>query len=326
MPDRTAPANDGRRLQRWGCGAVITAMVVLLALAPAAAQSCDGVKVELGTGKTRCLAPGSGERFRDCAHCPEMVVVPAGTFAMGSPPHEPQRASEREDQVKVAIAKPFAVGAFPVTRAEFAAFVAATGHKPDGGCYIWTGTTWEEQADRSWQRVNFAQDQRHPVLCVSLSDAKAYASWLSSRTGKAYRLLSEAEREYVTRAGTGTPFWWGSSISTDQANYDGRTANAPGAKGEWRQSTVPVVTFRPNPWGLYGVHGNVWDWTDDCWNEANAGNPGDGTARHTGDCTWRVVRGGAWNYPPGDLRSAHRYWNLPDNRSTVQGLRVARAI
>ncbi len=245
---------------------------------------------------------------------------------MGSPPGEPGRAAAREDRVRVSIAKPFAVGAFAVTRGEYAAFVAATGHTPDGGCYIWTGTTWEEHADRSWRSVNFPQDDRHPALCINLADARAYVAWLSQRTGKAYRLLSEAEREYVARAGTATPFWWGSSISTDEANYDGRTAYAHSGKGEWRQRTVPVDSFRPNPWGLYGVHGNVWDWTEDCWNEANAGNPGDGSPQRTGDCTWRVVRGGAWNYPPRDLRAAHRYWNLPDNRSTVQGLRVARTL
>jgi formylglycine-generating enzyme required for sulfatase activity len=256
-----------------------------------------------------------------------MVVVPPGSFTMGSPPHEPGRAREREDQVRVSVAAPFAVGAFAVTRGEFAAFVAATGHRPDGGCYFWTGTTWEERPDRSWQRVNFPQDDRHPALCVNLHDARAYVSWLSRTTGRTYRLLSEAEREYVTRAGATTPFWWGASITTEEANYDGRTVLAPGGRtGEWRQQTVPVDSFRPNPWGLYGVHGNVWDWTDDCWNEANAGNPGDGRPRLTGDCTWRVVRGGAWNYPPGDLRAGHRYWNLPDNRSTVQGVRVARML
>jgi formylglycine-generating enzyme required for sulfatase activity len=292
----------------------------------AQAQPCDGVRVELGTGEARCLKPGRGERFRDCPECPEVVVVPAGSFTMGSPAGEPGRAAEREDQVRVSIAKPVAVGAFPVTRGEFAAFAMATGHKPDGGCYIWTGTTWEEQADRTWRAVNFEQDDRHPVLCVSLADATAYVAWLSRRTGKTYRLPSEAEREYATRAGTATPFWWGASISTDRANYDGRTAYADGPKGAWLQRTVPVANFRPNPWGLYGVHGNVWDWTADCWNEANAGNPGDGSPRRTGNCTWRVVRGGAWNYPPADLRSAHRYWNLPHNRSTVQGLRVAREL
>jgi formylglycine-generating enzyme required for sulfatase activity len=218
------------------------------------------------------------------------------------------------------------VGAFAVTRGEYAAFVAATGHRPDGGCFVWTGTTWEERADRHWAEVNFPQDDRHPALCVNLADAQAYVTWLSQRTGRAYRLLSEAEREYAARAGSATPFWWGGSISTAEANYDGRTPYARGPRGEWRQQTLPVDSFRPNPWGLWGVHGNVWDWTEDCWNEANAGNPGDGSPRRSGDCTWRVVRGGAWNYPSRDLRSAHRYWNLPGNRSTVQGLRVARTL
>jgi formylglycine-generating enzyme required for sulfatase activity len=253
-----------------------------------------------------------------------MVAVPAGSFAMGSPADEPGRGAEREDQVGVRIPRPFAIGAFAVTRGEFAAFVAATGYTPDEGCYFWTGTTWEERADRTWRDPGFAQDDRHPVTCVDLAAAKAYAAWLSAKTGISYRLPSETEREYATRAGTTTPFWWGTAISSDMANYNGTIPYAHGAKGEWRQATVRVDNFRPNPWGLYNVHGNVWDWTDDCWNERNAGNPGDGVARTTGDCTWRVARGGAWNYPPADLRSAHRYWNLPDNRSGVQGFRVAR--
>jgi formylglycine-generating enzyme required for sulfatase activity len=330
IPDPIAQTDAGCPSRRWRCGAAIVAAIAsalaLLAIHPAAAQPCEGVKVDLGTGETRCVTPGSGERFRDCPDCPEMVVVPAGSFTMGSPPDEPGRAAEREDQVPVSIAKPFAVGAFAVTRGEFAAFAAATGHKPDGGCYIWTGTTWEEHADRSWRSVNFPQDDRHPALCINLQDARAYVFWLQQKTGKAYRLLSEAEREYAARAGTATPFWWGTSISTDEANYDGRTALVQGGKGAWRQRTLPVDSFRPNPWGLYGVHGNVWDWTEDCWNEANFGNPGNGRPRWSGDCRWRVVRGGAWNYPPGDLRAAHRYWNVPHNRSTVQGLRVARAL
>ena len=129
-----------------------------------------------------------------------------------------------------------------------------------------------------------------------------------------------------TRAGTTTPFWWGASISTDAANYDGTNRFAQGPTGEWRQKTVRVDSFQPNAWGLYNVHGNVWDWTDDCWNESNAGNPGDGSVRTTGDCTWRVARGGAWNYSPTYLRSAFRYWNLPHNRSGVQGMRVARTL
>lgn len=313
-------ANPGSRLAASAIWLAMTWPIGLLSSAPSTAQQCDGVEVPLGAGANRCLKPGAGERFKDCADCPEMVVVPAGTFLMGSPPDEPQREGQREEQVRVTIAKPFAIGAFAVTRGEFAAFVATTGHTLDEGCYFWTGTTWEERLDRSWRSPGFAQDDRHPVTCVDLRAAKAYATWLSIKTGKTYRLPSETEREYTTRAGTTTPFWLGSSISTDLANHNG-TPN-----GEWRQMTVRVDSFRPNPWGLYNVHGNVWDWTDDCWNETNAGNPGDGSARTTGDCTWRVARGGAWNYSPNYLRSAFRYWNLPHNRSGVQGMRVVRVL
>ncbi|MBX9590497.1 MAG: formylglycine-generating enzyme family protein [Hyphomonadaceae bacterium] len=298
----------------------------LLMSGPGAAQPCDGVEVRTGMGERRCLKPGAGERFRDCADCPEMVVVPAGTFLMGSPPSEPEREGEREDQIRVTIAKPFAVGAFAVTRGEFAAFAAATGYTLDAGCYVWTGTTWEERFDRSWQDPGFAQDDRHPVTCVDLKAAKAYVAWLSAKTGKTYRLPSETEREYATRAGTTTPFWWGSTIATDMANYNGTSPSVLGPIGAWRQTTVRVDSFNPNAWGLYNVHGNVWDWTDDCWSERNAGNPGDGSVRTTGDCTWRVARGGAWNYHASYLRAAFRYWNLPHNRSGVQGMRVARSL
>jgi formylglycine-generating enzyme required for sulfatase activity len=304
----------------------LVGIILLLAAGPAASQRCDGVEVGVGAGMTRCLQPGAGERFKDCPDCPEMVVVPAGQFAMGSPPDEPERDGAREDQVRVTFAKPFAIGAFAVTRGEFAIFVAATGYTLDEGCYFWTGITWEERADRSWQSPGFDQDDRHPVTCVDLKAAKAYTAWLSGMTGKSYRLPSETEREYATRAGTATPFWWSSSISTDWANYNGSVGDAQDPTPAWRQRTVRVDSFRPNAWGLHNVHGNVWDWTDDCWNESNAGNPGDGSARTTGDCTWRVARGGAWNYKPNYLRSAFRYWNLPHNRSSVQGMRVARTL
>jgi formylglycine-generating enzyme required for sulfatase activity len=138
-------------------------LIAMLSLCPASAQRCDGVEVGIGGGERRCLRPGAGQRFKDCPDCPEMVVVPAGSYIMGSPAGEPERAGEREDQVAIAIASPFAVGAFAVTRAEFAAFVSATGYTVDAGCYFWTGTTWEERVDRSWRSPGFAQDDRHPV-------------------------------------------------------------------------------------------------------------------------------------------------------------------
>jgi formylglycine-generating enzyme required for sulfatase activity len=297
-----------------------------LAGGPIAAQSCDGNWIALGANERRCLKPGAGERFQDCADCPELVVVPAGSFVMGSAGNEPERSAEREEEVRVTFSKPFAVGAFAVTRREFAVFVAATGYELDPGCYVWTGTTWQERSQVSWQQPGFASDDRQPVTCVDLKAAKAYAGWLSARTGKVYRLPSESEREYVTRAGTDTPFWWGTAITTDMANYNGTVQSVLGRPGLWRQTPVRVDAFQPNRWGLYNVHGNVWDWTEDCWNESNAGNPGDGSVRTSGDCTWRVARGGAWNYGPTYLRSAFRYWNLPDNRSGVQGFRVVREL
>jgi formylglycine-generating enzyme required for sulfatase activity len=162
------------------------------------------------------------------------------------------------------------------------------------------------------------------VINVSWDDAKAYVAWLSEKTGKVYRLLSEAEREYVTRAGTTTPFWWGSSISSDQANYVGDFSYDGGPKGEWRNRTVPVDSFEQNPWGLYQVHGNVWEWTEDCYHGDYKGAPADGSP--WGDCDYRVLRGGSWDIAPQDLRAAARFGLPPYIRSGSTGFRVGRTL
>jgi formylglycine-generating enzyme required for sulfatase activity len=289
------------------------------------AQSCDGIEVEAGIGGRRCMKPGHGEPFKDCLDCPEMVVVPAGSFMMGASASE-EVATEREDQLPVIIAMPFAVGRFALTKAEFAAFVAATGHKTDGGCYDFSTSELKGRAERNWRSPGFPQNDRHPVVCVNWNDAKAYVAWVASTTGKRYRLLSETEREYVARAGSTTPFWWGTSISTDQANYDGRITYVGSVSGERRKATVTVDSFSANSWGLYNVHGNVWEWTEDCWNPANAGNAGDGTPRVTGDCALRVVRGAGWNNAPHTLRSARREREPLDVRANRTGFRVARTV
>jgi len=257
----------------------------------------------------RGRSPRVGEAFRDCPDvCPEMVVVPAGSFLMGSPPGEEGRQSEEGPQHKVTIATPFAVGKFEVTFVEWDACVSA------GGCRHRPG-------DEGWGRG------RRPVINVSWEDiTKEYLPWLSRKAGKTYRLLSEAEWEYVARAGTTTPFWWGASISTSQANYDGNYTYGAGAKGESRQKTLPVDSFTANPWGLYNVHGNVWEWVQDCWNSDYNGAPSDGSARTTGDCGSRVLRGGTWLELPRGIRSAMRGGNFTPSRYNGIGFRVARML
>ncbi len=280
---------------------------------------------------------GSGEGFRDvdAAWCPEMVVVPAGSFMMGTAPAEIEALCKEypswaeyikleSPQHRVSIAKPFAVCRFTVTRGEFAAFVSETGRDMSGGAFVWEGKEWKSDASASWRNPGFAQDDSHPVVCVNWDDAKAYVKWLSDRTGKGYRLLSEAEWEYVCRAGTQAPFWWGSSISTEQANYDGNFTFGGGKKGKFLDKTLPVKSFQPNPWGLYQVHGNVWEWCEDCWNESYKGAPDDGSAWTAGDCSVHVVRGGSWNSDPQDLRAAGRYGFRYRNYNA--GFRLARTL
>jgi formylglycine-generating enzyme required for sulfatase activity len=241
----------------------------------------------------RCLRPK--DTFRDCAEiCPEMVVIPAGSFTMGSPASEQYRFDNEGPQHQVRIGASFAVGKFSVTFDEWDACVS------NGGCEY-------SPKDMGWGRG------RRPVINVSWEDAKAYVAWLSRKTGKSYRLLTEAEREYVTRAGTTTPYWWGASISKDQANYDSH-------------ETVPVDSFKANPFGVYNVHGNVWEWVEDCWHDSYAGAPNDGSAWTSGSCEYRTLRGGAWNDRPRDRRAADRFRYHPDLRIDDLGFRVARSL
>ena len=164
------------------------------------------------------------------------------------------------------------------------------------------------------------------MINVSWDNSKAYVAWLSKKAGKTYRLLSEAEREYVTRAGTTTPFWWGGSISTRQANYNGTSTYAGGSTGDYQQKTLLVNAFEPTPWGLYQVHGNVWDWVEDCQDENYSGAPSDGTAWTSGDCSRHVVRGGSWHSSPLLLRSAERGKLATEVQSSGIGFRVARTL
>jgi formylglycine-generating enzyme required for sulfatase activity len=254
-----------------------------------------------------------------------MVAISAGEFLMGSPATEAQRESG-EAQITIRIANSFAVGRYAVARGEFAAFVTESGYAPGGGCHIYTGSTWRQQSTADWRSPGFSQTDRHPVVCMNWNDAKVYVAWLSKKAGLAYRLPSDSEREYVTRAGTSSTFWSGPKIDASQANYDGATNSEFGSASSWRKITVPVDTFVANAWGLHNVHGNVWEWTEDCWNASNTGNPATGAARGSGDCTHRVLRGGSWSVAARFLRAAVRVKGYPVFRSSAQGIRVARTL
>ncbi len=181
-----------------------------------------------------------------------------------------------------------------------------------------TGLPGRQPNDHGWGRGG------RPVIDVSWDDAKAYVAWLSRKTDKDYRLLSEAEWEYVCRAGTATPFWWGSSITPEQANYDGNYPYNKGPKGEYRQKTLPVKSFQPNPWGLYQVHGNVLEWCEDLWHDNYNGAPSDGSSWIAGSGARRVLRGGSWGYNARLVRAAFRYANDRGDRLSDVGFRCAR--
>ena len=265
--------------------------------------------------------PRHGSTFRDCAECPLMVEVSAGSFEMGSPFHEEGRSRYEGPLHRVAVAQAFAVGVYPVTRGQWEAFVSATGYSPRYGC--WTNEpdgVWRLRWDLGWRNPGFGQTDAHPAVCVSSVDARVYLRWLSERTGKEYRLPSESEWEYVARAGTRTRYWWGNDIGRDRANCDG-------CGSRWDdQQTAPVSVFMANGFGLYDIHGNSWDWVSDCWNDSYVGAPQDGSSWRRGDCSRHVVRGGCWNCGPGGLRSAARAWSSPGHQVDTIGFRVARAL
>jgi formylglycine-generating enzyme required for sulfatase activity len=261
------------------------------------------IAVEFGApaaSETRFFMPGAGktEWFKDLAAGPEMVVVPAGSFTMGSSESEDGHDEGEGPQHNVTIARPFAVSRFAVTFEEWDACVANGGH------------SGYRPFDEGWGRG------RRPVINVSWNDAKGYVDWLAKKTGRPYRLLSEAEWEYIARAGSNMRFWWGNSISTGQANYHGH-----------RQGTLAVDSFEPNPWGLWQVHGNVLEWTEDCYCSDYDGAPVDASPRTT--CEYpdlRVIRGGSWITHPDGLRSATRWTQAADCRDPTIGFRVARTL
>ncbi|MBT4686944.1 MAG: SUMF1/EgtB/PvdO family nonheme iron enzyme [Rhodospirillaceae bacterium] len=268
-------------------------------------------------GPPKVAAPRPGDVFKDCDDCPEMVIVPAGRFHMGDLSGDGDNDEKPVHTVEISAA--FAVGKFEVTWSEWNACVHdggcdASGPEADGGDEGWGGS-------------------RRPVINVNWDDAKVYVAWLRRRTGLDYRLLSEAEWEYVARAGGNGTYSFGddesalcqhgngADMSTD---LDWRNKNCNDASGK---RTVQVGSFQPNAFGLYDVHGNVWEWVEDCWHDGYQGAPTDGSAwKSGGDCRKRVLRGGSWGSRPWALRTVLRNWNGIGKRKHNLGFRLARTL
>jgi formylglycine-generating enzyme required for sulfatase activity len=240
-------------------------------------------------------APRSGDSFRDCPDCPELIVIPAGSFDMGAAATPFDRPVHR-----VTLAEPFAMSRNEITFDDWDKCVAA------GACRF-------KPDDRGWGRGD------HPVINVSWSDAKEYVAWLGQKTGKSYRLPSEAEWEYAARAGTKTPFYWGAQVGTHMANCRDCQTGGP-------VQTLSVGSFPPNPFGLNDMAGNAAEWLEDCWNESYKGAPADGSPWSSGQCAMRVLRGGSFDTQSAYVKSAARFRYDSDVRYFGNGFRVARKL
>ena len=289
--------------------------------------------------------PRPGSVFQDCADCPRMVVIPAGEFTMGSPASEAERGVDEGPQRQVSIAL-YALGRSEVTVAEFRRFADESGYRTEAerdaraqGCsgfiYADPGAAGPaSQPVTSWRSPGLTQADSHPVLCVSWNDARAYAQWLSKKTGKRYRLPSESEWEYAARAGSVAARYWGDdpvqacrfANVADQSRFQTWGFGQKHECADGHYFTAPAGGYAPNRFGLYDMLGNAWEWTEDCWNASYAGAPADGSAWLAGDCGQRVCRGGSWSTVPRFARSAARNKNTADHRDNLTGFRLARIV
>ncbi len=276
-----------------------------------------------------------------------MKALPAGEYLMGSAESEEGRLDHEGPQHTVTIQRPFAISKFEVTVGQYRAFIAASGHDSGNHCTVWTGKRpGETVPGKGWQDPNFPQTDAEPVVCINWRDAKAYVAWLSQHTGQSYRLLTEAEWEYAARGGTTTRYYFGDDATPicDYANVPDQSAKADIGDEVWKYAgcddgygfaTAPVGSFKPNPFGLYDMHGNVWEWTEDCYHPNFIDAPTDGSAWISEPCKAHVVKGASLSAPIRHSRSASRYLGIveipdapPDDGESYHnfnlGLRIAR--
>jgi formylglycine-generating enzyme required for sulfatase activity len=277
-------------------------------------------------------ATDQGEReFKECDECPVMVGIPAGEFLMGSPAEEPGRFDTEGPLHRVSV-KAFALGKYPVTSEQFLRFLKDSGHQPPP-CNRLQNLSWRSPGRGQAYPPYSVEPPKWPAVCLDWNDAQAYVAWLNVKakaarpnlTNAPYRLPSEAEWEYAARAGTVTARWWGDAIGSGHAN-----CNGCGSKFDYHV-LADVDSFPANPFGLYSMLGNAWQWTQDCWHESYAGAPTDGSAwTAEADCTKHVVRGGSWDNVPIFVRAATRSGSTANggefDYSSLSGFRVARTL
>lgn len=269
--------------------------------------------------------------LRDCETCPDVIRLGGGTFLRGAEAGDPAADESEYPRHEVTIRRPFAIAKHLVTRADFETFVAETGYETEPGCYIFTEAGWRVERQANWRVPGFAQSPRDPVVCVSWHDASAYAAWLSARSGKHYRLPSEAEWEFAARGGTtGTNFWGeDDALACTYANVNdisakNKTAKAAENCDDGFMFTSPAGQFLPNPFGLHDAVGNVWVWLADCGLDDYGTAPRDGSAYSGNDCGTRALRGGSWTDTPGPVRIAAREQRPANGRYSFAGFRLAR--
>jgi formylglycine-generating enzyme required for sulfatase activity len=325
------PVTTGRKgsIPSW---AVATALVFLLA-------ASGGAYSLIRPALLSTFAQSDADTFtvfRDCDECPEMIVLPAGGFDMGL---AEEGASKSEGSLRrVTIPRPIAVGRFEITVGQFASFVDQARLQAGRRCNIVVGSGTSLN-HRMEHEANFREQPgveitaSHPAACISWHDAKAYVAWLARRTGKPYRLLSEAEWEYAARGGTSGEFSFegGAARICEFARFADLDSPFPDRStchsNNSARGPLPVGSLKPNPWGLYDVHGNVWEWVEDCWSNDPELVPVDGTAlKRSGDCEVGVLRGGSWISAVRRLNVGFRFDNLTRARHHSIGLRVGLTI
>lgn len=275
---------------------------------PLSPESIHYASFEAKKPTSKISAPRRRDHGRPSPSHMNMVTILPGSFMMGSPQNEKRRDSNEGPRHKVTIDYPFEVGKFEVTFSQWNACVAGggcRGHRPkDGG--------WGQGA--------------RPVINVSWEDSQSYLKWLRRKTGLNYRLLSEAEWEYVARAGQDGPFSMGYSLGAYDANFNGAKPYGGGPQGPYLRKTLPVGSYPANAFGLHDLHGNVYEWVEDCWNPNHSGAPANGKARKDGDCKFRIMRGGSWVTHGYQMRASKRLRYTTDYRYDDYGFRVARTL